>query len=87
MRTSARNSLPGIIRKIELGAVNAEVTLEIAPGIEIVSIITAHAVENLGLKQGQKAFAVIKGARERYDGIPRPPIPRSPWCEVECGGH
>jgi molybdopterin-binding protein len=51
MRTSARNSLPGIIRKIELGSVNAEVTLEIAPGIEIVSIITVHAVETLGLKQ------------------------------------
>jgi molybdopterin-binding protein len=62
MRTSARNSLPGIIRKIELGSVNAEVTLEIAPGIEIVSIITVHAVENLGLKQGKKAFAVIKAS-------------------------
>jgi molybdopterin-binding protein len=62
VRTSARNSLPGIIRKIELGSVNAEVTLEIAPGIEIVSIITVHAVENLGLKQGTKAFAVIKAS-------------------------
>jgi molybdopterin-binding protein len=62
MRTSARNSLPGIIRKIELGSVNAEVTLEIAPGIEIVSIITVHAVENLGLKQGKQAFAVIKAS-------------------------
>jgi len=62
MRTSARNSLPGIIRKIELGSVNAEVTLEIAPGIEIVSIITVHAVETLGLKQGQRAYAVIKAS-------------------------
>jgi molybdopterin-binding protein len=62
MRTSARNSLPGIIRKIELGSVNAEVTLEVAPGIEIVSIITVHAVENLGLKLGKQAFAVIKAS-------------------------
>jgi molybdopterin-binding protein len=62
MRMSARNALPGMIRKIETGAVNAEVTLEIAPGILIVSIITNHAVENLGLTQGQKAFAVIKAS-------------------------
>ena len=34
-----------------------------------------------------EGFAVVKGARDRYDGIPRTPIQRSPWCEVECGGH
>ena len=31
MRLSARNSLPGVIRKIVPGAVNAEVTIELAP--------------------------------------------------------
>ena len=62
MKLSARNSLPGTVRKIEIGAVNAEVTLEIAPAIHITSIITAHAVKELGLKQGQKAFAVIKAS-------------------------
>ncbi|MDE3067318.1 MAG: hypothetical protein KGJ60_07170 [Verrucomicrobiota bacterium] len=34
-----------------------------------------------------EAFDIVKGARDRYDGIPRPPIPRNPWCEIECGGH
>jgi hypothetical protein len=34
-----------------------------------------------------EAYAIIKGARDRYDGIPRPPIPRNPWNEIECGGH
>ncbi len=34
-----------------------------------------------------EAFAIVKGARDRYDGIPRPPMPRSPWNEIECGGH
>ena len=62
MKLSARNILPGTVRKIEIGAVNAEVTLEIAPAIYITSIITAHAVRDLGLKQGQKAFAVIKAS-------------------------
>jgi uncharacterized protein (DUF608 family) len=35
----------------------------------------------------EEAFAIIKGARDRYDGRPRPPIPRNPWNEIECGGH
>jgi hypothetical protein len=34
-----------------------------------------------------EAFAIVKGARDRYDGAPRPPIPRNPWNEIECGGH
>ena len=62
MKLSARNSLSGVIRKIELGAVNAEVTIEVAPGVTIVSIITMDAVRNLGLKEGQNAYAVIKSS-------------------------
>lgn len=34
-----------------------------------------------------EAFAIAKAARDRYDGIPRPPVLRNPWCEIECGGH
>jgi molybdopterin-binding protein len=62
MKLSARNSIPGTVRKIDMGAVNAEVTLEVAPGITIVSIITMDAVKRLGLKQGSKAYAVIKAS-------------------------
>ena len=62
MKISARNRLPGIIRKIELGAVNAEVTLEISPGVEMVSIVTNDAVTGLGLALGQRAYAVIKAS-------------------------
>ena len=35
----------------------------------------------------EEGFAIVKGARNRYDGVPRAPIPRSPWNEIECGGH
>ena len=35
----------------------------------------------------EEAYAIIKGARDRYDGIPEPPIGRNPWNEIECGGH
>ena len=62
MKLSARNALPGTIREIELGAVNAEVTLELAPGLTVVSVITLDAVKNLNLKVGAKAYAVIKAS-------------------------
>ena len=40
---SARNVLSGTVRSIEIGAVNAEIELEIAPGVTVVSIITTDA--------------------------------------------
>ena len=62
MKISARNVLPGIIRHIETGAVNAQLTIEIAPRITIVSIVTADSVKNLGLAVGKTAYAVIKAS-------------------------
>jgi molybdopterin-binding protein len=62
MKLSARNALPGIIRTIEPGAVNAEITIELAPGLVVVSVITLDAVGNLQLKVGDRAYAVIKAS-------------------------
>jgi molybdopterin-binding protein len=62
MKISARNTLAGTILTIERGAVNAEVTLEVAPNITIVSVITNDAVEALKLKVGERAYAVIKAS-------------------------
>jgi molybdopterin-binding protein len=62
MKISARNTLPGIIRKIEPGAVNAEVTIELAAQLTVVSIITLDAVKSLNLKVGAPAYAVIKAS-------------------------
>jgi molybdate transport system regulatory protein len=62
MKVSARNALAGMIRKIERGAVNAEVTIEVAPGLQIVSVITLDAIDNLKLKVGDRAYAVIKAS-------------------------
>ena len=62
MQISARNVLKGKVVKIVQGAVNCEVTLEIAPGVEIVSIITKTSVESLGLVEGKTASAVIKAS-------------------------
>jgi uncharacterized protein (DUF608 family) len=34
-----------------------------------------------------EAFALIKAVRDRYDGVPRAPMQRNPWNEIECGGR
>ena len=62
MKLSARNALPGIVRRIEEGAVNAEVTIELAPQLTVVSVITLDAIRNLRLKVGDRAYAVIKAS-------------------------
>jgi molybdopterin-binding protein len=62
MKISARNQLKGKIKKITKGAVNSEVTLELADGLEIISIITNSSVNNLGLKEGKEASAIIKAS-------------------------
>lgn len=62
MKISARNVLKGKIVHITKGAVNAEVTIELPGGAQIVSIITNTSVENLGLAEGKEAFAVVKAS-------------------------
>ncbi len=62
MKVSARNSFKAIVKKVIVGTVNTEVTLELAPGVEIVSIITKSSAESLGLEEGKEAYAVIKSS-------------------------
>lgn len=62
MRVSARNVFPAIIRQIRMGQVNAEVLLEIAPNVTVVSVITRTSVEGLQLQVNQEAYAMIKSS-------------------------
>jgi molybdopterin-binding protein len=62
MRLSAKNILKGKIKALKLGAVNAEVVIEIAGGAEITSVITKESAEALGLAVGGTAYAVIKAS-------------------------
>jgi molybdate transport system regulatory protein len=62
MKISARNNIPGTVTAIKVGPVSAEVTINVAPGIDIVSVISAASVEALGLTVGSRAFAVIKAS-------------------------
>ncbi len=60
MKISARNELKGKVKSVNHGAVNSEITVELPGGQEIVSIITKSSAENLGLKPGVEAYAVVK---------------------------
>jgi molybdopterin-binding protein len=62
MKISARNVLAATVKAVTPGAVDTEVIVELAPGIEIVSIITKKSAETLGLKPGGKTYAIIKAS-------------------------
>ncbi len=62
MKVSARNVLKGTVKQLVTGAVNTEVTLNIAPQVELTSIITRSSAEQLGLSEGKEAYAVIKSS-------------------------
>lgn len=62
MKLSARNVLEGRVVEVTHGAVNTEVTVEIAGGTRVVSIITRHAAEELGLEPGKQVHAVVKAS-------------------------
>jgi molybdopterin-binding protein len=62
MKLSARNVLKATVKSVTPGAVDTEVVVELAPGIEIVSIITKKSAEALGLEPGGSAYAVIKAS-------------------------
>ena len=59
MQLSARNQLTGTVRNVELGAVMAEVTVDVN-GQQIVSAITRASAERLGLAEGTSVTVFIK---------------------------
>ena len=59
MKISARNKLKGRVVEIVKGATTVHVRLEIGGGI-VTASITNEAVDELKLKKGEKAYAVIK---------------------------
>jgi molybdopterin-binding protein len=57
---SARNQFPGTVKGIDKGAVNSIVKMEVLGGNIVSATISNNAVEELGLKPGDEALAVIK---------------------------
>lgn len=62
MKTSARNQFLGRVTQISPGAVNSEVVLDIGSSRNIVAIITNDSLENLQLKPGSTASALVKAS-------------------------
>ncbi|MCI0467977.1 MAG: TOBE domain-containing protein [Beijerinckiaceae bacterium] len=60
MKISARNVLEGKIKDVRKGATTAHVVIELKGGEVIISSITNEAADELGLKAGMDAYAVIK---------------------------
>ena len=60
MKISARNQLKGKVKSVKHGPVNTEVLITVANDVEITSVITETAANELGLKTGSIVYAVIK---------------------------
>ncbi|TAE59596.1 MAG: transporter [Nostocales cyanobacterium] len=60
MQVSARNALKGTVKQVVPGLVNTEITIEVAPGVEVTSIITKVSADNLKIKEGSEVYAVVK---------------------------
>ena len=59
MEMSARNQLPGTIKKVKVGNVMTEVVVR-AGDQELVAAITTGSAKRMRLKAGDRVFAVIK---------------------------
>lgn len=56
---SARNRFPGVVREVKREGLLAQVEIDAGP-FRVVSVVTRDAVEQLGLKPGAPATAIVK---------------------------
>lgn len=62
VKTSARNQFFGKVSAIKQGPVNVEVELTLTGGDKVHSVITHDGLDNLGLKIGSEAWALVKAS-------------------------
>ena len=62
MKLSARNQIKGKITSVVKGQTTGHVHIDIGGGVTIHSSITNEAIDDLGLKVGDNAMAVIKSS-------------------------
>jgi len=56
---SARNRFRGVVRSVKVDGLLAQVEIEAGP-FRVVSVVTREAVEQLGLRPGVEATALVK---------------------------
>ena len=62
MKLSARNQIPGTITEVMRGQTTGHVHIDIGGGVTVHSSITNEAIDDLDIKVGDKAIAVIKSS-------------------------
>lgn len=62
MKLSARNQLKGRIVAVQKGQTTGHVRLDIGNGVIVTASITNEAIDDLALKVGEEATAVIKAS-------------------------
>jgi len=62
MKLSARNVLKGRVVKVNRGQTTAHVKIDVGGGSVITASITVEAVDDMGLREGDAAYAVIKAS-------------------------
>ena len=62
MKLSARNQIPGRITSVVKGQTTGHVHIDIGHGVTVHSSITNEAIDDLALKVGDEAMAVIKSS-------------------------
>ena len=60
MQLSARNQLTGNVTGVDLGAVMANIKIEVTEPNTITAVITKESAEKLGLSEGDDVTAIIK---------------------------
>jgi len=65
MKISARNQFSGTVKQVVKGPVSAEVTVTIAPGIDVVAVISHHFGKQSGSRHWQ-AGAGLDQSQQRF---------------------
>ena len=60
MKASARNQFSGIVKEVRVGAVNAEVHIDLKGSETIVASITKESIETLAIENGLEVLALVK---------------------------
>ena len=57
---SARNRFAGVVREVKVDGLLAQVEIDVNEPVRVVAIITRESFEELGLRPGMSATAVVK---------------------------
>ena len=65
---SARNRFAGTVRSVEIDGLLAQVEILVTGPARVVAIVTRDAVQELGLKPGSPATAIVKSTSVMIEG-------------------